>query len=137
RTGASPSQHPSPMTIRRSSRPPAATLRTTASARGVAVTLTVALQPDDLVPELLLLGGDLVDADVFGLQVLLQAPRAVLAADPGLLVAAEGRRRRHQVVVVHPHGPGADALGHLERARDVARPHRAAQPVDRVVGHPN
>src|SRR5438067_863995 len=104
------------MTNTRSSRPSAATLRTTASARGVARTFT-RLQPDDLVPELLLLRGRMVHADVLRLEVLLEPPVPVLAADPGLLVAAERRGRRDQVIVVHPHGACADPFGHLQGPR--------------------
>src|SRR5947207_1492769 len=124
------------MTNTRSSLP-AATFRTTAWASGVARTLTSGrgLQPDDLVPELLLPGGHLVHPDVLRLEVLLEAPVAVLAADPGLLVTAERRGGRDQVVVVHPHRAGAVALGHLEGPRDVPRPHGAAQAVDGVVRH--
>src|SRR5205807_1574634 len=126
-----------PRIMTRSRRPSALTLSTTRLAASLEETFTIPSEPDHLVPELLLLRGDLIHPDVLRLQVLLQAPRTVLAADPGLLVPAERRDRGHQVVVVHPHGAGPDALRHLEGAGDVTRPHRAAQAVDGVVGHPN
>src|SRR3954447_22178295 len=56
------------------------------------------------VPELCRAVVDLVDVDVLGLGVLEDAFHAELAADAALLVAAERRRDRQQVVVVDPDG---------------------------------
>src|SRR5262245_10226511 len=95
----------------RSSRPEEATRRTAASAAAVAETST-GLQPDDHVPELLALRGDLFYPDVLRLHVLLQAPRPELAPHPRLLVAAVGGGRREQVPVVDPDRPGPQAPGH-------------------------
>src|SRR5687768_10083181 len=60
------------------------------------------------------------DADVLRLQVLLDALRAALAAEAGVLHAAErGRRVRHDALVQADHA-GLQALGHRERPGDVA-----------------
>src|SRR5262249_41020398 len=96
--------------------------------------LTERLGPEERpVPELAGPVADLVDGDVLDLHVLEDALEAELAADAALLVAAEGRRGREHVVLVHPHGTGAHLLRDGHRLVRVLRPHRAAEPVDRVV----
>ena len=76
-----------------------------------------------------------VDVDVLGLGVLQIALLAELAADAGLLVAAEGVPGVEEVVVVDPDRAGAQALGHPHGAGRVAAPDGAGQAVPRVVGH--
>ncbi len=71
---------------------------------------------------------------VLGLLVVVEHHLVVLAADAGLLVAAEGRMRGVGVVAVGPHAACLDAAAHAEGARAVAAPHAGAQAVERVVG---
>src|SRR5438445_4373091 len=66
-------------------------------------------------------------------QVRLEAVAAALAAEAGLLVAAERRRRVEPVVRVGPDDPRAQALGHPENPRALLRPDAGAEPVRRVV----
>src|SRR6266498_1801771 len=124
----------------RSSRPSPATVRTMASAFGLASTFIgprlPGLQADDLVPELLFLR-KLLDADVLRLQVLLEAPTPELTAQARLLVPAEGGGRDDHVVGVDPYGSGADALGDLDGAGRIPRPDGPRQAVDRVVRVPD
>jgi len=76
-----------------------------------------------------------VDVDVLGLGVGQIPLLAELAADAGLLVAAEGVPGVEEVVVVDPDRAGAQALGHPDGAGRVAAPHGAGQAVPGVVGH--
>src|SRR3989475_220576 len=125
----------------RSVRPSAFTRSTAASARDVARTIATAptpvSEPQHLEPELLFLRGGLVDADVFRLDELEQAPGSQLPPDPGLLEPAERCRSRDQVVVVDPYRAGLQPLRHREGAWDVPGPHPAGQAVHRVVRHPD
>src|SRR2546430_6941740 len=66
-------------------------------------------------------------------QVRLEAVAAALAAEAGLLVAAERRRRVEPVVRVRPDDPRAQALGHPENPRALLRPDAGAEAVRRVV----
>src|SRR3546814_16354148 len=59
--------------------------------------------------------------------------RSLVAAEAGLLVAAEGRRHVAGIEAVHPHHAGAQRLGGAVRLLDVAGPHRRGEAVDRVV----
>src|SRR5207247_9907322 len=77
----------------------------------------------------------LVDLYVLHPLVRKNALESELAADAALHVAAEGCGDREQMVVVDPHRAGPHLLRDLERLRLVARPDRAAEAVDRVVGH--
>src|SRR5258706_15561702 len=74
---------------------------------------------------------DLVDVDVLHLGVLEDAFHTELTADTALLVAAEGRGDREEMVVVDPHRAGAHLLRDDRRLVLVLRPHRAAEAVDR------
>src|SRR4051812_36650262 len=62
-----------------------------------------------------------------------QPLRAVLAADPGALEAAE-RRAHVEGVPVDAVGAGADLFGDLVAVIDVRRPHRSGEAVVAVVG---
>src|SRR5271157_4449070 len=64
-----------------------------------------------------------VDMDELGLEVLLHAPGAELAAEAGLLEAAPGRFNVGRLHVVDPDDAGADLLHGAEGFEDVARPH--------------
>src|SRR5262249_14644885 len=72
-------------------------------------------------------------ADYLGLEVLLEALLAVLAADAALAVAAEGRVDVEPHAAVHRHRPGADAARDAERALLRRAVHGAGEAVDRVV----
>src|SRR5947208_13451914 len=88
------------------------------------------------VPELRSAVVHLVDVHVLHLGVLEDALEPELAPDAALLVAAERRRDREEMIVVDPHRAGPHPLGDLERLRLVARPDRPTQAVDGVVRHP-
>src|ERR1700709_226846 len=77
--------------------------------------------------------GDVVP-DVLGLEVLLEARTAELAADARLLVAAPLGLRDGGVVSVDPDRAPPDRSGHRLALAGVVGPHRAGQPVDGVVG---
>src|SRR4051812_16280768 len=72
--------------------------------------------------------------DGFDLRVVLERVRPELAADPGLLEAAERRGHADAGIGVDRDHAGLDRAGGAERLGAVAGPHGAAQPVDRVVG---
>jgi ParB family chromosome partitioning protein len=78
--------------------------------------------------------GAVADQEVLGLLVVVEHHRVALAADAGVLVAAERRVRRIEVVAVGPHPAGLDAAAHAVGLRAVAAPHRGAHAVQRVVG---
>src|SRR5207245_9352103 len=59
---------------------------------------------------------------------------AELAAETGLLEAAERRRRAHGAVGVDRQDAGLERPGDAEGAGSVPRPDRAREPVGRVVG---
>src|SRR5690606_8364906 len=61
------------------------------------------------------------ERDVLDLEVLLDAPVTALAADAGLLHAAERRLRGGGHAVVDAHDAVLERLGHAERARHVVR----------------
>src|SRR2546427_10105376 len=71
--------------------------------------------------------------DRLQLQVVLQALAAELPADPAGLVSAEGGHEVHGVLV-HTEGARAYPAGDVEATVGVRRPHRAGQPVIRIVG---
>ncbi len=62
---------------------------------------------------------------------------AELAAEPALLEAAERRRDPHGAVRVDREHAGVERTGDAERSGSVARPDRAGEAVDRVVGDPH
>src|SRR5437879_11990511 len=66
---------------------------------------------------------------------LVEGVQGLVAADTGLLVAAERRGDVAAVVGVDPHRAGTQALGELEGLVDVGREDRRGEPVDRVVWH--
>src|SRR5690242_6813278 len=66
-------------------------------------------------------------------QIRLEAVASTLAAETGLLVAAERRRRVEAVERVRPHHPGAQPLGHPEDARALLGPDARAEAVRSVV----
>src|SRR5512138_2025576 len=57
-----------------------------------------------------------VDVNVFELGVLFQSPRAQLAPDAALLVAAKRRFGADEMKVVDPYRARADAIGDFDRA---------------------
>ena len=66
-------------------------------------------------------------------QVRLEPVAAALAAEAGLLVAAERRRRIEAVERVRPDDAGAQPLDHPQDPRALLRPHAGREPVRRVV----
>ena len=72
--------------------------------------------------------------DGLDLGVVVERVRAELAAVAGLLEAAERRRHPHRGVRVDRQHAGLDRARDAQRLGAVARPDRARQPVDRVVG---
>src|SRR4051794_35203129 len=72
--------------------------------------------------------------DGLRLAVVLDGVRAELAAVAGLLEAAERGRHPHRRVRVDRQHPALDRAHHPQRLGAVARPDRARQAVDRVVG---
>src|SRR5450631_2741283 len=58
----------------------------------------------------------------------------VLAANPRLLVAAEGRVRRIEMVAIGPHSPSLDGPAKAVGAGAIASPDSGAKPIERVVG---
>ena len=69
-----------------------------------------------------------------GADVGVEARLAALAPEARLAVAAEARRRVEKVGAVDPDHARLDAVRHFEREVDVFAPHRAREPVARVVG---
>ena len=57
-----------------------------------------------------------------------------LAAHAGLLVAAEGAEIGKDMVIVDPHGAGADAAGHALGPGGVGGKYSASQAVDGIIG---
>src|SRR5690606_652723 len=74
------------------------------------------------------------DQEDLGLLVVLEHHQVGLAADAGLLVAAEGRVSRVVVVGVGPHTTGLDLTTGAVGGRAVAAPHAGAEAVEGVVG---
>ena len=72
--------------------------------------------------------------DRLGLGVGVERVRPELAAVAGLLEAAERRRHAHRGVRVDREHAGLDRARDPQRLGAVARPDRAGEPVDRVVG---
>ena len=72
--------------------------------------------------------------DGLDLGVVVERVRAELAAEARLLEAAERRRHAHRRVRVDRQHAGLDRPRDAQRLGAVARPDRARQPVDRVVG---
>src|SRR5690625_1010341 len=81
-------------------------------------------------------GGSDGVGDGLGLQVLLEAGHAHLAADAGLLVTAEGHVDGVPQAAVDAEGAGADRTDDALDACGVTAPHRPGQPVGRIVGDP-
>src|SRR5207248_5135039 len=77
------------------------------------------------------------DEDALRLEVELERLEAELAAEAGLLVAAERDPREGRVRHVHAHGAGLDARREPQAARGIARPDRRHQPVLDVVRDPD
>src|SRR5690606_37894522 len=75
-----------------------------------------------------------LDVDALQLGVVFDGRVAVLAADAGLLVAAERHFDRRHVVVVDPAGAGLKPGHHPVRPGDVAGDHAGRQPEFGVVG---
>jgi hypothetical protein len=73
------------------------------------------------------------DQQVLRLLVVVEHHLVVLATDAALLVAAERRVRRVDVVAVGPDAAGLDAAAEPVGGVDVARPDAGAQAVERVV----
>src|SRR6185312_10758607 len=68
---------------------------------------------------------------VLGLLVMVEHHLVVFAPDAGLLIAAERRVRRVEVVAIGPHPSRLDAAAHAIGAVDVAGPHAGAEAVER------
>src|SRR5207342_726373 len=66
------------------------------------------------------------DQQALGLAVVVEHHAVVLAADAGVLVAAERGVGGVEVVAVGPHAAGLDAAAHAERAAGVACPYAGA-----------
>src|SRR5216683_4740879 len=75
--------------------------------------------------------------DRFDLRVEIDCVPAELAAEAGLLVAAEGRNWVELVEAVDPDRAGLQRAGHLMGAAQVARPDRGGKPVVGVVALKN
>src|SRR5215469_592300 len=71
---------------------------------------------------------------VLGLLVVVEHDLVVLAADAGLLVAAEGRMGRIEVIAIGPDAAGLDAAAEAIGPVDIAGPNTGAEAVERVVG---
>src|SRR4051812_15396753 len=112
--------------------PSAASARAYASPIPCAAPVTTATFPSNLMPTSSCWFGH-----HFRLQVLLEAGDAHLAADAGLLVAAERRVRAEPHAAVDRERAGADAAGHRLRPREVGRVDRAREAVRRLVGDPD
>src|SRR3979411_1796304 len=80
--------------------------------------------------------GNLAELDPGRLDLgeLVEGVQRLVAADAGLLVAAERRGDVAAVVGVDPHRTGTQALGELEGLVDVRGEDRRSEPIDRVVG---
>src|SRR3990172_1639308 len=74
-----------------------------------------------------------VDPDVLDLKVILEAPRAELATDARLLVAAPRSLSRRRLRVVYPHDAGAKRPCRAQPLFDVAGPNGGGEPVVGVV----
>src|SRR5690349_346565 len=72
--------------------------------------------------------------DGLGLEIVLQARRAVLITPAGLLVAALGQFRREIGMAVDPDRAGADPGCGAVSGREVAGPDAGREPVWRIVG---
>src|SRR5947209_10019981 len=99
-----------------------------------AAPVTMATLPSNrpmIIPPLCRLGDEL------GFQVFLETGQTHLAADSGLLVAAERRVDRVPDAAVDPDRAGPDPAGHRPGPGQVAAVHGAGQPVRRVVGDPH
>src|SRR5215471_9171340 len=74
------------------------------------------------------------DQEILGLLVVVQHHLVGLAADAGLLVAAEGRVRRVGVVAVRPHPARLDLPARPVSPGAIPGPYARAQAVQGVVG---
>src|SRR5665213_4397934 len=84
-----------------------------ASAAGVAPTrLGAAVAVSLIASEEAQLLRAVADQHVLGLLIVVEHHAVVLPPDAGLLVAAEGRMRRVEVIAVGPHTPGLDGATH-------------------------
>src|SRR3954471_13477213 len=77
------------------------------------------------------------EVDVLELGVVLERVRPELAPDARLLEAAERRGHPNRGVGVDRDHAALDRARHPQRLGAVARPDRAGEPVDRVVGQAN
>ncbi len=77
--------------------------------------------------------GRITGVTTSAVEVRRKAVQATLAAEAGLLIAAERARRIEAVVGVRPHHPGLQPLGHPEDPRALLRPDARGEPVRRVV----
>src|SRR5512145_87963 len=79
-------------------------------------------------------GGARIDAEPLPGEIFLDAGHAELAAEAREMAAAERRLDMADVVRVHPDVRDVEPAREPERAVDVLRPDRAAQPIRRIVG---
>src|SRR5579872_5627771 len=75
------------------------------------------------------------DQEILGLLIVIEHHLVVLAADAGLLVAAERGVRRVGVIAIGPDASGLDRAAEAIGTVDVARPHTGAEAVERVIGN--
>src|SRR5438034_4703252 len=78
-------------------------------------------------------GGSRVDPNALYLEIVADRIDAVLAAQAGILVAAERRQMADGTISVHPDRPSLYALGHANGTPDVAGPHARSQAEAHVV----
>src|SRR6266436_9403681 len=75
-----------------------------------------------------------LDGNGFYFRIVGQAVFAEFAADAGLLESAEWSAGVEDVVAIHPHGAGADAVSDGVSLGDVFGPHRGGEAVGRFIG---
>src|SRR4029077_1936705 len=78
-----------------------------------------------------------IHEDLFRFEIFFEAPRAELAAETRLFVAAPRRFNVSRLHVIDPHDACAQRLHNAKRFIDVASPDGGGEPVRRVVGNSN
>ena len=71
------------------------------------------------------------DKHILRLLIMIQHRLMILPANARLLVSAERRARRIQVIAVRPHAPGLQSMAELARAIQITRPDARAQELSR------
>src|SRR6266496_2956648 len=78
--------------------------------------------------------GAVAHQQVLRLLIVIQHHSVGLATDPGLLVPAECRVSRIEVIAIGPHSPSLDLAAQPVRGGSIPSPDAGAQSVERVVG---